>query len=129
MESNNLKGISPEVILKVIIEFYRKAANDFLIGYHFHRIEDFSKHIPKIASFWEIQLNGTSKATGHKFNLNSSHLPLQIRRGQIGRWKVLFIETLSSFEKNQELNTIQRELWQKKMEGLAEKMENFIFSS
>jgi hypothetical protein len=44
----------------VVTAFYSEAKNDILIGYHFRNIPDFEEHIPRIITFWEIQLLGKS---------------------------------------------------------------------
>ncbi|HXH73495.1 MAG TPA: hypothetical protein VNJ08_00920 [Bacteriovoracaceae bacterium] len=84
-----------EWIFSVVSAFYEKARYDVLIGYHFRNIEDFDLHIPRIASFWEIQLLGSSmRPTAEPFDVMKAHLPLGIKRGELGRWLVLFRKTL-----------------------------------
>ncbi len=85
-----------ELIFKIVSSFYEKAKNDILIGYHFRNISDFETHIPRIASFWEIQLLGqTDKLISPPFNILNAHTPLNIKRGELGRWLVLFRKTLN----------------------------------
>lgn len=82
-------------IFKVVHTFYQKAIDDVLIGYHFRNIHDFDLHIPRIASFWEIQLIGASaKKVDPSFDMLRAHLPLGIKRGELGRWILLFSKTL-----------------------------------
>jgi hemoglobin len=82
-------------ILKVVASFYDKAKIDVLIGYHFWVIQDFDTHIPRIAAFWEIQLLGsTEKTLTQGFDVRNVHLPMVIKRGELGRWLVLFNNTL-----------------------------------
>ncbi|MCM2349771.1 MAG: hypothetical protein NDI69_07105 [Bacteriovoracaceae bacterium] len=84
-----------EWIFNVVDSFYQKAKVDVLIGYHFWIINDFDTHIPRIASFWEIQLLGTSSRSLEKpFNVVGLHLPMGIKRGELGRWLVLFRQSL-----------------------------------
>ncbi len=84
-----------EWIFSVVKTFYDKAKDDILIGYHFRNIHDFETHIPRIASFWDIQLLGeTQQKGGPPFDMMNSHLPLGIKRGELGRWLVLFRQTL-----------------------------------
>jgi truncated hemoglobin YjbI len=102
-----------EWILKIVSSFYDKAKNDILIGYHFRNISDFETHIPRIASFWEIQLLGqTDKIISPPFNILAAHLPLNIKRGELGRWLVLFRKTL-----DEEINlpTDLKEDWLEKL--------------
>lgn len=84
-----------EWIFTVVNSFYDKARVDILIGYHFRVIEDFDEHIPRIASFWELQLLGkSSRPLKEPFDVMKVHLPLGIKRGELGRWLVLFRKTL-----------------------------------
>lgn len=84
-----------EWIHQVVAAFYEKAKTDVLIGYHFRIITDFDEHIPRIAAFWDIQLLGsTEKTLTEPFDVMKVHIPLQIKRGELGRWLVLFRKTL-----------------------------------
>jgi truncated hemoglobin YjbI len=89
--------MTPQIwIHKVIDAFYAKARNDVLIGYHFRVIEDFDEHIPRIVAFWEIQLLGqTQIVTSGPFDILGVHGPLKIKRGELGRWLLLFRQTLA----------------------------------
>jgi hemoglobin len=85
----------PEWIFAVTDSFYEKAKIDVLIGYHFRVIEDFDTHIPRIASFWDLQLLGkTERVITHPFDVAKLHLALSIKKGEVGRWLVLFRKTL-----------------------------------
>lgn len=82
-------------IFTVVDSFYQKAKVDVLIGYHFRKIKDFDEHIPRIASFWELQLLGkSSRPLSHPFDVANLHLALPIKKGEVGRWLVLFRKTL-----------------------------------
>ncbi len=82
-------------IFQVVQAFYQKAKNDVLIGYHFRIIQDFETHIPRIAAFWELQLLGsTDRTLSEPFDVMKVHIPLKIKRGELGRWLVLFKKTL-----------------------------------
>lgn len=84
-----------EWIHQVVDAFYEKAKNDVLIGYHFRIIHNFDEHIPRIATFWDLQLLGTTERTlTEPFDVMKVHIPLQIKRGELGRWLVLFRKTL-----------------------------------
>jgi hemoglobin len=84
-----------EWILAVVDSFYDKAKVDVLIGYHFRNIKDFDEHIPRIASFWDLQLLGkTERTITHPFDVAHLHLALKIKKGEVGRWLVLFRKTL-----------------------------------
>lgn len=83
-------------ILKNVQEFYDIARDDILIGYHFRNIKDFESHIPRIAIFWEIQLLGKyDQKIDPPFDMISAHMPLGIKRGEIGRWLLLFRKILN----------------------------------
>ena len=84
-----------EWILRVVDSFYQKAKTDILIGYHFRIIKDFDEHIPRIATFWELQLLGKSSRPIHEpFDVMRLHLAMGIKRGELGRWLVLFRKSL-----------------------------------
>jgi truncated hemoglobin YjbI len=88
-----------ELIFKVIESFYDKAKRDVLIGYHFRNIQDFETHIPRIALFWEMQLLGSaSYKVDPPFDVMAVHTPLMIKKGELGRWMLLFKKTLDEFE-------------------------------
>jgi hypothetical protein len=96
------------LIPTVVTSFYAKATTDFLIGYHFRKIaeieginplappiEAFAAHIPRIVSFWELQLIGkTSTPLTRPLQLFPVHKALNLRRGELGRWVLLFTQTL-----------------------------------
>ncbi len=82
-------------VLSIVTAFYDKAKTDILIGYHFRNIKDFDEHIPRIASFWEMQLFGTTdRKIDPPFDVIRAHMPLGIKRGELGRWLLLFKNTL-----------------------------------
>ena len=92
-----------DYIQKVVNEFYELAKNDIIIGYHFRHIDDFSTHLPKIYKFWALQLlelTSTEKASFEKNNSSGhiieKHIYLKIKKGEIGRWILLFQKTLSN---------------------------------
>ncbi len=89
-----------EFILDTVEKFYAKATTDFLIGYHFRHITDFETHIPRIATFWDIQLLGApSRPLTESFDVINKHIPLMIKPGEVGRWVVLFSEALNEQNK------------------------------
>lgn len=102
-----------DIIESVVFAFYKKATTDFLIGYHFRKIasienpdnplkppmEAFEHHLPRISSFWKNQLLGTPMPKEENpFDLITIHRELKIRRGELGRWILLFEETLNEVE-------------------------------
>lgn len=88
-------------IFSVVHSFYEKAKSDILIGYHFRNINNFDEHIPRIVAFWEMQLLGQTKRDfGEPFDVMKVHVPLGIKRGELGRWLLLFRKTLQESETN-----------------------------
>lgn len=111
-----------EFILKTVEKFYAKATTDFLIGYHFRHITDFDSHIPRIATFWDIQLLGApSRPLDEPFDVINKHIPLMIKPGEVGRWVVLFKEVLNEekYHSPQYLDLIEK--WFLKLEFFREK--------
>ncbi len=97
MSSSLMSEFSFEDTLRVTTNFYDKAKNDFMIGYHFRVIDDFDQHIPRIARFWFLQLNGKFyQDQKEMYQVLPKHMPLGIKKGEVGRWVTLFKETLES---------------------------------
>lgn len=100
--------MSKSLIQNTVREFYLRATQDVMIGYHFRKIatkegvdplrppiEAFEHHLPRINAFWERQLGIKNPAPVSKpFDLITIHKALQIRRGELGRWVQIFLETL-----------------------------------
>ena len=103
-------------IQKVVTSFYEKAKTDVLIGYHFRIIKDFDAHIPRISAFWDLQLLGsTRKVLAEPFDVMKVHVPLGIKRGELGRWLVLFKKTLDEeLRTHPEFEPLQK-LWLEKL--------------
>ncbi|NOT77715.1 MAG: hypothetical protein HOP07_01785 [Bacteriovoracaceae bacterium] len=94
-----------DLIAIVVETFYEKALSDVLIGYHFKKFEDpvvLGHHLERITTFWEMQLTGQTSIPleGKPFQLLFTHLGLKIKRGELGRWIVLFHQTLDELEAN-----------------------------
>jgi truncated hemoglobin YjbI len=91
-----------ELIYKVIKDFYSKATNDVLIGYHFYKFKDpeiLEKHLIRITCFWELQLTGeTTVQLDEGFKLLYTHFQLNLKKGELGRWIILFHQTLDQLE-------------------------------
>ncbi len=103
-------------IRRVIDSFYDRARSDILIGYHFRNINDFGTHIPRIASFWDLQLLGkTEREISSPFDVMKAHLPLGIKRGELGRWLLLFRKTLKEeIEAHPQMQRLGEE-WERKL--------------
>ena len=96
-----------EWIFDQVSRFYDLAREDILIGYHFRNVKDFDEHIPRIASFWDLQLLGhTSRKVEGQFDIIKAHVPLGIKRGELGRWLVLFRKVLDETTEHQDLKAL-----------------------
>jgi hemoglobin len=119
--------IEYDLILKVIYSFYDKAKRDVMIGYHFRVIDDFDEHIPRIADFWNLQINGEMKNRKHlPFNLFDTHKPLKINTGEIFRWNKLFEDTLEEYRKENKLTEEQISAWMKKVKIFKERLVQLL---
>lgn len=104
-----------ELIYIVVETFYQKAINDVLLNHHFARFrqeEVLAHHLERITSFWEMQLTGKTSVPieGAPFQLLFTHLKLNIRKGELGRWIVLFHQTLDELESQFSQQASQEEL-------------------
>jgi truncated hemoglobin YjbI len=132
MSDKNTQEIS-----KIVLEFYQKATTDFLIGYQFRKIqtkeginpllppiEAFSEHLPRIEKFWRMMLTGEKLEDSTPFNLLELHRDLKIRKGELDRWILLFIETLEESNIDQYL----KENWLIKIEDFKLRFNRMFFS-
>ena len=99
--------MSANIIDQVINDFYELAKKDILIGYHFRHIKDFDSHIPKIQRFWYLILQELTPnqrkdviKKGIPKNVIHSHEYLKIKKGEVGRWVLLFNQILKKYEKS-----------------------------
>ena len=102
-----MDGLTKErysIIEKVIKSFYAKATKDIIIGYHFRHIDNFETHLPRIIRFWSVQLikmDGTIKKeileAGVPTDIINKHVYLKVKKGEVGRWILLFQTQLKSF--------------------------------
>lgn len=119
-----------ELTYIVVETFYKKAIYDVLIGYHFEKFRDpevLKHHLQRLATFWEMQLTG--KATNkldRPFHLIFTHLPLGLKRGELGRWIMLFHQTLDELQMETEKNSDKKEAETMKL-VIAEWKERIVF--
>lgn len=92
----------------IVRAFYKDAITDVFIGYHFRKIlsdpaqmnnikadlGNFEDHIPKVVDFWATQLIPDFKSQLSRPNVLKIHDYLNIRKGELGRWLVMFKEVL-----------------------------------
>ncbi len=114
-------------IKDIVTSFYDKAKSDILIGYHFRNIENFDEHIPRIISFWEIQLLGKSlNPIENNFDVLNIHVPLHIKRGELGRWLILLKETIhQELLRAPEMRDLS-EIWMKKLDFFEKTFSGFF---
>jgi len=123
------------IVEQVVRDFYQKAINDFMIGHHFRKIaefkpsgpletpiEAFSNHIPRIVEFWKTQLLGHKSE--EKFNLISAHEYLMIKKGELGRWVVLFKEVLKDYRQKYPEHVDFFNSWEEKITHFQNKFLN-----
>ena len=123
-----MSKIQETSIDKIVHEFYELANHDILIGYHFRHIEDFSTHIPRIVQFWTLQINGEIKDKSQlPFHFFDVHIPLKLNRGEIFRWKTLFLSVLEKHIDSGEITEDQKDLWMAKIDLFAVKLEARLF--
>jgi truncated hemoglobin YjbI len=127
-----------ELIYIVVEAFYKKAVYDVLIGYHFEKFRDpevLNHHLERLATFWEMQLTGqvTKPLEGEGFRLLFTHLVLGLKKGELGRWIVLFHQTLDELvnefkkqattEEAQEIELIAK-VWKEKIDFFKMRFES-----
>ena len=92
------------IIEEVIKSFYSKATKDIIIGYHFRHIDNFETHLPRITRFWAVQLIEMDTHTkknifedGVPSDIIKKHVYLKVKKGEIGRWILLFQKSIEEF--------------------------------
>ncbi len=130
-----------DYILQVVRAFYKVAINDVFIGYHFRKISSepnshqkiesslggFEDHIPKVVDFWASQLIAGHVREFDRPNVLKVHEYLKIRKGELGRWIILFKETLSKFNKPDQVEFNQN--WLLKVALFEAAFSNYYFSN
>lgn len=116
-----------EWIFRVVDNFYSKARYDVLIGYHFRNIPDFDEHIPRIATFWDLQLTGkTERSLSKPFDVLNLHQVMGIHKGELGRWLVLFRKALQEeTEKYPEMSSL-RDDWEERLKTFEGIFSRFL---
>lgn len=84
-------------IEEIVSKFYQLALSDVLIGYQFQKIDDFPSHVDKIANFWKNQLYPELYPPIFDIRFRAKHFPLKLHLGELGRWIVLFHQTLDEW--------------------------------
>ena len=116
-----------QAILNITENFYELAKVDVMIGYHFRFIKDFDSHIPRIADFWNLQLNGKMHDRSHlPYELLNVHRGLGIKKGEIGRWMVLFQKALQQGTDKNIISQTQQNRWLDEIEKFKKIIEEKI---
>lgn len=116
------------LILEIIQSFYDTAKRDVMIGYHFRIIENFEEHIPRIADFWNLQLNGViSDKSNLPFNLIAVHKDLGIKKAEMGRWIMLFKQNLEVYVTLNKIDFNQQKMFMEKVDHMRSKIEPILF--
>lgn len=122
-----MNNLNFKLFLDITTSFYEVATIDIMIGYHFRHIEDFDTHLPRIASFWQIQMTGSiDNKEQLPFNLLQAHVPLKIRSGEIDRWGILFEQTLRQYQQNKLIDEDLILDWMKKVAFFKERLKQMI---
>ncbi len=137
-------SLQKDFIDLIVDEFYRVATTDILIGHQFRKIalkenskghplrppmEAFAHHLPRIKSFWYIQLLGEAKDPNEPpFDLIQVHRALSIRMGELNRWLVLFREVLNREirGKNEEIQILAQQ-WEAKIQLFEDRFKRTLF--
>jgi hemoglobin len=95
----------------LVRQFYKKAMSDPGIGFFFTEIAriDLESHIPKIASFWEMQLFRTRSYKGNPYRahkLLDMQVPMEPRHFQ--QWLQLFVATVDEHFHGERADTVKR---------------------
>lgn len=104
------------IIRQVVDQFYEAAKTDVMIGYHFRNVENFDEHLPRIYVFWEMQLLGLSRTLSPPLDVIKAHIPLGIKKGEVGRWVVLFEKAVMDQKMSEDFRT----LWLQKLHQFKE---------
>lgn len=81
----------------LVKQFYEKALVDPIIGFFFTDIAklDLEEHVPKIVSFWEMQLFGTRSYKGNPYRTHQMlDMKAKMKPYHFQRWLTLFQQTV-----------------------------------
>jgi truncated hemoglobin YjbI len=118
------------LLYQILESFYQKATTDVMIGHHFNKFQDpevLKHHLERITSFWELQLTGeTTVPLERGFQLLFTHLQLNIKKGELGRWVVLFHQTLDEYESKIDHPQMKNlsEVWKQRVKMFEERFRS-----
>lgn len=87
--------ITPQLIEKLVYDFYDQIRTDDLLGPIFNaHIKDWDEHLPKMVSFWNSVILKTRTYNGRPV---PAHAKLEgLTRGHFERWLILFEKTANT---------------------------------
>jgi len=92
LKSVDQAGITPDLIARVVAEFYARVRSDSLIGPVFEaKVRDWDFHLRKLGEFWSSVLLGTGNYHGQPM---LAHIELPIESRHFDRWLDLFESTV-----------------------------------
>ncbi len=103
----NEQAVKPDIagkeeIRTLVDAFYERIRKDDLLGPVFNdKVEDWSKHLPTMYSFWESILYGKSEYSGNPF---AKHLNLPVGKEHFVRWLKLFELTVDELFEGEKAN-------------------------
>lgn len=84
--------VGEKEIRQMVDRFYERIRSDELLGPVFNnQIEDWSKHLPTMYSFWKTILLGKNEYYGNPF---AKHMNLEVQKEHFDRWLELFVCTV-----------------------------------
>ena len=94
------KQLEDEADIRLMVDrFYENIRKDELVGPVFaEKVEDWSKHLPRMYAFWGSILFGKTEYSGNPF---AKHMPLEIGKEHFERWLELFLGTVDSLFEGQ----------------------------
>jgi hemoglobin len=129
VQQNQVTKMNYELVLKIIYSFYEVAKKDYLIGYQFRSIQNFDEHIPRIADFWNLQVNGeVENRTNLPFNLINTHKPLKLKKAEIGRWMVIFENNLKTYVQSNQIGQADADTFMRKVHHMRDKLQGILFA-
>jgi hemoglobin len=93
LPNDDAEGVTEEMIRSVVIEFYRRARRDVLLGPIFEaHIAEWPEHLDRMTDFWSAALRKTGRYTGNP--VESHRRVPSLAAGHFDRWIILFEQTV-----------------------------------
>ena len=121
----------------LVTAFYKKAVTDPFLKYQFQKIHDFDDHFDRILLFWKLHLLRPNEDEMEKIrvqkigsNLIALHRELNIKSGELGRWLLLFRQTIEDYAEKNSLNEEEIVMlvnWQQKLDHFETHFKALLF--